>query len=67
MAWAVASFFYGDDSLIDIDTLFTLRCGSTGKMLCGCFYYLAERKGNILNKQTDGKWEHATYAGGNDM
>lgn len=31
------------------------------------FIILAERKGNILNKQTDGKWEHATYARGNDM
>lgn len=38
-----------------------------GKYCVVAFIILAETKGNILNKQTDGKWEHATYARGNDM
>lgn len=52
-----------------IDVLSTLLCGSPWKYGVVAFIILAESKGkgNISNKQTDGKWEHAIYARGNDM
>lgn len=68
MAWAVASFFFMEMiRLIDALFFFTLLCGLTGEYCVVAFILLAERKGNILNKQRMGNVSMQNMLRGNDM